>query len=152
MTFDIDCGEVVPGHRLVARGLGRGGVTDWSEWGITVPATGFSFEYEFVPGIPAAEQDNFFDYLFDLEYHPDVDLGAAPPDGGALAPFEGGPAPHGSRGEWPLPDGAVDLRFDIASAQGVPLGGLRVDLAARTAAWTPADDTQATAEPPPTDS
>jgi hypothetical protein len=41
-----------------------------------------------------------------------------PNDAGAIAPFEGGDATHGYRGDWPPPDATV-LTFSLAdSAKG----------------------------------
>ena len=59
MSFDVDCGEQLAGHRLVARGLSDDGLgTGFDESGPEVQL--FSFEYELVPGVPAGRQDDFF--------------------------------------------------------------------------------------------
>lgn len=71
---------------------------------------GFTFEYELVPGVPSQQSDNLFRYLVQIDYDADVELPWEPIDGGALAPFRGGPTTHGSRRDWPLPVGARELR------------------------------------------
>ena len=45
-SFDIDCGELVNGHRFIARGICDQGSDD------DVSAPAFSLEYELVPGVP----------------------------------------------------------------------------------------------------
>ena len=120
LAFDIDCGELVQGHRFIARGICNQGTIDRNDIR-DVPA--FSLEYELVPGVPATEDDNFLRYLVGIEYEADVPLPWEPNDGGALAPFEGGPTTHGSRGNWPLPRSARVLRFVVTGvdpATGFP--------------------------------
>jgi hypothetical protein len=74
-----------------------------------------------------------------------VELPWEPPDGGAIAPFDGGVSTHGSRGSWPLPADARVLTFLLHGInQGdrwprpQPDGALVVDLLDGTAAWRPA--------------
>jgi len=69
LSFDVDCGELIPGHRFVARGLaGRSRLPIPEEWdGDSAEYErmlkfadaggypGFSLEYELVPGVSPAE-------------------------------------------------------------------------------------------------
>jgi hypothetical protein len=71
LEFDVDCGELIPGHRFIARGLGGPLVLpipdywdgDSSEYERMLEFLtaggypGFSLEYELVPGVTAAEQE-----------------------------------------------------------------------------------------------
>jgi hypothetical protein len=73
-----------------------------------------------------------------------------PTDGGAIAPFEGGEATHGSRGDWPLPPDATTLTFtffrtaqDGFSDRENPAGDLVVNLVRGEAVWR-----AKTADPP----
>lgn len=56
-TFDLDCGELVPGHRLIARGLADEGRSSDDFLGGTdnVEQQMIGLEYEPVPGITAEE-------------------------------------------------------------------------------------------------
>ena len=145
MCFDIECGELVPGHRFVARGLSDVGPLDVPEWTKTVADSsvqGFAFEYELVPAVPPHHAQDIFRYLVGISYEADAELPWDPIDGGAIAPFEGGPSTHGSRGDWPLPAGARRLTFTLF---GIPPGSrfpsdtaageLVVDLVLGTAEW-----------------
>jgi hypothetical protein len=161
VEFDVDCGELVAGHRFIARGLGGPSllpVPDYLDGDSAGPertprsATGdgypgFSLEYELVPGVSGAEGKGktFFHFLVSIAYRADVELPWEPHDGGAIAPFDGGDATHGSRGDWPLPPGATVLTFSMAGPdqQGFadaehPAGELVVDLVRGKAAWHPA--------------
>ncbi len=159
LSFDVDCGELLPGHHFIARGLaGRSALPIPDEWDgeeadYEVMLTcveaggypGFSLEYELVPGITALANDrDFFRYLVGISYRADVRLPWEPNDGGTIAPFEGGVATHGSRGDWPLPPDATVLTFVLCAvgADGhvkydEPAGELVVDLARGHAAWCP---------------
>jgi hypothetical protein len=102
----------------------------------------FSLEYELVPGIPASGDDSPLAYLVGIEYEADVPLPWRPNDGGAIAPFEGGPTTHGSRGDWPLPRSARVLRFVLTGVDPAtgfqrvePSGVLTVDLLDASASW-----------------
>jgi hypothetical protein len=64
-----------------------------------------------------------------------VELPRYPNDGGAIAPFEGGDATHGARGDWPLPPDATVLTFSLSAVNPAgfadcsdPAGDLVVDL------------------------
>jgi hypothetical protein len=159
LSFDVDCGELVPGHHFIARGLGGpfrlpipddwdGDVTEHAEMLELLEAggyPGFTLEYELVPGVAAARGgDSLFGYLIGVSYHADVELPWWPNDGGTIAPFEGGDATHGFRGDWPLPPNATVLTFSIGGAgpagtfeEESPAGDLVVDLARGSAAWRP---------------
>jgi hypothetical protein len=159
LVFDVDCGELIAGHHFIARGLGgpfRLPIpADWDgdsaeyeqmlEFEEAGGYPGFSLEYELVPGVEeAGAGGNFFRYLVGVSYNADAELPWSPNDGGAIAPFEGGAATHGSRGDWPLPPGATTLTFSIAGVNpagfadtGNPDGHLVVDLARGEAVWRP---------------
>jgi hypothetical protein len=158
LSFDVDCGELIPGHHFVARGLGGPfHMSTLDHWDGEIPedesqllefeAAGgypaFTLEYELVPGVSAAEASgNFFRYLVGIAYTADVELPWYPNDGGAIAPFEGGAATHGFRGDWPLPPDATILTFSLASPNEDgfadtenPAGDLVVDVVRGQAAW-----------------
>jgi hypothetical protein len=160
LVFDVDCGELVPGHHFIARGLGGPFRTSTLDrWNGEDPPDAqlmaefediggypaFTLEYELVPGVSTAEgEGNFFRFLVDISYHADVELPWYPNDGGAIAAFEGGDATHGFRGDWPLPPDAAVLTFAIAgvNADGFadhenPAGDLVVDVVRGNAAWRP---------------
>jgi hypothetical protein len=147
LSFDINCGELVPGHRFVARGLSDVGPLNVAEWTETVAHSsvqGFALEYELLPGVPSDRSDDIFRYLVGISYKSDVELPWDPADGGAIAPFEGGSSTHGSRGDWPLPIGARRLTFTLFGIppgsrfpSEVPSGELVVDLDLGAAEWRP---------------
>jgi hypothetical protein len=163
LSFDVDCGELTPGHRFVARGLGgpfRASTRDrWSgddpedpqlmaEFEEAGGYPAFTLEYELVPGVAAAEAEGeggFSRFLVEVSCDADVKLPWYPNDGGVIAPFEGGAATHGARGDWPLPPDAAILTFSLTGvgSNGVrhddPAGDLLVDLARGDAIWRPAD-------------
>ena len=102
----------------------------------------FTLEYELVPGVPAEADGDFFSFLVDITYNADVALPWHPNDGGVIAPFEGGGATHGARGDWPLPPDATVLTFTLAGVSEAgfadhtnPAGDLVVDLIQGDAAW-----------------
>lgn len=159
LSFDVDCGELIPGHHFIARGLGgpfrlpihenwdgdsaeHEQMLEFEEAG---GYPGFSLEYELVPGVSAAEAGgDFFRYLVGISYTADVELPWRPTDGGAIAPFEGGDATHGSRGDWPLPPDATVLTFSLAGVNAAgfadndnPAGDLVVDVVRGDAVWRP---------------
>ena len=133
VSFDIDCGFLVAGHRFIARGISDDGLL--SEFtGDPYPC--ISLEYELVPGVESAEAaGNIFPFLVGIEYETDAPLPWVPSDGGAIAPFVGGQSTHGSRGSWPLPREARFLRFTLRGVdeqtgwpREAPDGVLVVDL------------------------
>lgn len=160
LSFDVDCGELIPGHHFIVRGLGGpfrmpicdGMVDDDAEderlrlefGDVGYPA--FTLEYELVPGVSATEAgEDFFRFLVGVCYDADVKLPWYPNDGGVIAPFEGGDATHGARGDWPLPPGAAVLTFSLTGVGtdgfcgNDPAGDLVVDVVRGDARWHPAD-------------
>ena len=140
MSFDIDCGELISGHRFIVRGLADCGTLEFD--GET--AAGISLEYELVPGVASGTGKRVFDYLVGIEYEADVELPWMAVDGGAIAPFAGGATTHGSRGDWPLPIGARVLKFRVTGVDEVTGfqhqeydGVLTVDLQGRSVQWLP---------------
>lgn len=141
ISFDVDCGQLVPGHRFIARGLcDRGSISGPDD---QRACPGFSLEYELVPGISSAHPGRApFAYLVGIHYSADVDLPWTPNDHGAIAPARGGASTHGSRGDWPLPSEARTLRFVLTGIDKAnefqrdePDGVLTVDLHNATAVW-----------------
>ncbi|HUN36050.1 MAG TPA: hypothetical protein VMU95_28970 [Trebonia sp.] len=157
LSFDVDCGELVPGHHFIARGLGgpyrlripedwdgdSGQYEQMLAFEEAGGYPGFSLEYELVPGVgPVESGAALFRYLVGVAYSADVELPWFPADGGAIAPFNGGNATHGSRGDWPLPPDAVILTFSLAAVNAAgftdddhPAGDLVVDVTRGTAVW-----------------
>ncbi|MFI7588550.1 hypothetical protein ACIB24_15885 [Spongisporangium articulatum] len=157
-SFDIDCGELLPGHRFVARGLGGPYELpippDWDgtdgEYERILPFVdrgsypGFSLEYELVPGLPPLDpRDPIFPYLVGVAYAADVTLPWEPTDGGAIASPAGGASTHGSRGDWPLPPDARRLTFSLYPVGDDgrvtwdrAAGDLEVDVRTGSARWT----------------
>jgi hypothetical protein len=127
ITFDVDLGELVSGHHVVARGL------EFAD-------TGTVLHYEFVPGITQAEQHEkgaFFWYW--LVFATD-DCGTRYEDSnsGGFDGRSGGAASHGDRdfgGIVPRKARRLTLRFEPA-AEWSPPGSWRrelvIDLAAAT--------------------
>jgi hypothetical protein len=145
LSFDVDCGELVPGHRLIARGLRSSGLMSCPGWDDSdEEVSAFSFEYELVPGVRADEFRSAFGYIVGIYFDADVPLPWEPSDSGAIAPANGGASTHGSRGDWPLPDGARVLTFTMVAVTPAgwqaeePSGELVVDLVDRSARWVPA--------------
>lgn len=138
-TFDLDCGELVPGHRFIGRGLRDTGLMPAYDDGPDRPS--FSFEYELVPGVREGEFRSAFGYIVGIGYDADVELPWDPNDSGVIAPAEGGTSTHGSRGDWPLPAEAKVLTFTLVAVNTDgwqvenPAGELVVDLAEGTATW-----------------
>jgi hypothetical protein len=63
-AFDIDCGELVAGHRFIARGLADGGTIESD--GQSAPV--FSLEYELIPGVPPlTDPSRMFQYLVHVD-------------------------------------------------------------------------------------
>ncbi|MGA2307272.1 MAG: hypothetical protein ABSH29_24240 [Acidimicrobiales bacterium] len=134
VSFDIDCGYLVAGHRFIARGIADDGlITGENE----EPYPGFSFEYELAPGVESVEEagEGIGPFLVGIEYQADVALPWTPADGGTIAPFVGGPTTRGTRGSWPLPRDASLLKFVLYGLDAgsrwpreTPDGVLTVDL------------------------
>jgi hypothetical protein len=149
LAFDVDCGELARGHRVIARGLTYEGrstddLTSGDQSGHQeLPMV--SLAYEVVPGLTAAEAA----FQIEATYTTDVPLPWST-SGAGFGPrstdeYAGGPATRGAAGPWPLPEGARHLHFMLhrAGSQGAPdrrLGSLDVDLTTGTALWAPAED------------
>jgi hypothetical protein len=108
VRFDVDLGELVDGHHVVARGL---------EFGVT----GTLLHYEFVPGVPSNRPMRERVGLQQWSLHTEDSAGTtySDPNGGAFA-GRGGPAPtHGERdlGGHTAPT-ATWLRLEISPALG----------------------------------
>lgn len=91
LSFDVDGGAFVAGHRFIAHGLADVGQLNAPDWGVRAAepsVQGFSLEYEIVPGVPAQQADIMFAFLVPIRYEADVDLRWDPVDGGAIAPFQ----------------------------------------------------------------
>jgi hypothetical protein len=143
VSFDIDCGELVPGHHFVARGLSPSVIRNLKEDSHgQVPVV--DFLYDFVPGLTEDEEEGgFFPYLVQFEYAADRPLPWEESGGGATGPSEGGASTPGFEGPWPIPDGAQLLMFDLTGfdkdtrvENDEPDGTLTVNLATKTAVWT----------------
>lgn len=141
ISFDIDCGELVRGHRFIARGLSDDGTLRLHNGGV---CRLFSLEYELVPGVTADEAQEpsaFFQFIVGITYSADTPIPWEPVDSGALAPFEGGGSTHGTRGSYPLPRDARFLSFQLHEADASPMaasfGTLVVDMLERRAQWVP---------------
>ena len=159
LVFDVDCGELIPGHRFIARGLGgplrvdipadwHGDAAQDEQLREFQEAGGYpacTLEYELVPGVRAAEAGgDFYRYVVGIFYSADVDLPWDPSESGEIGPFEGGDATHGSEGDWLLPPAATTLTFALVSpdSDGVAdsansAGELVIDLVRGDAAWRP---------------
>lgn len=142
LSFNVDCGYLLPGHRFIARGICDDGLVE-QLIGEAYPC--MSLEYELVPGVESAEAVNGIGpLLVGIEFEADVPLPWEPADGGAIAPFVGGASTHGSRGSWPLPRDAGSLRFTLYGVdegsrwpREAPDGVLIVDLQTAEAEFQP---------------
>lgn len=105
LVFDADLGDLIDGHRVIARGLER-------DPGV--------LHYVFVPGLTedeVAEKGPFFWY-WTPQAEDDAGTGYAGGDGGALS-TRGGPESHGTRDLGaPVPASARVLRLTFAPAPG----------------------------------
>ncbi|RBQ15444.1 hypothetical protein DP939_35740 [Spongiactinospora rosea] len=105
--LDIDLGELVPGHRVVARGL-------------ELAAEGAMLHYEFVPGIDHEEEQSkgLFFWYWTLSASDDAGTEYAGNDSGAFA-SGGGEATHGVRDLGGAVPGTADrLLLGFAPAEG----------------------------------
>ncbi|MFI6742876.1 hypothetical protein ACIBI9_59145 [Nonomuraea sp. NPDC050451] len=107
VVFDIDLGELVEGHHVVARGLEISG------------ADGV-LHYEFVPGVRQHELETKGPFFWYWMLSAEDDLGTPYRDdnGGAFDP-EGEAAAHGTRDlGGPVPRSARRLRLNFRPAEG----------------------------------
>jgi len=157
ISFDVDCGELIPGHRFIARGLvdeGRsaddltsGDQTSHQELQMV------SLAYELVPGVTAdAAEGAGAKFVVEATYATDVALpwttGGSGFGPGSIDVYAGGASTGGASGPWPLPDDAARLQFTLYAvgprtldAQYRLSGTLEVDLPTRSARWTPVNQT-----------
>ncbi|NAZ83870.1 hypothetical protein GTR02_18835 [Kineococcus sp. R8] len=157
-TFDLDCGELIPGHRLIARGLADEGRSkdDFRGGTDNIEQQMIGLEYELVPGITAEEAAaaGVRDLIVDAGYSVDVPLVWSTGDerSGPSSQWKptGGPSSAGQFGPHPLPAGAGRVRFTLhpVTAEGIaaghpygapePAGQVVIELGAGTARWDPA--------------
>lgn len=107
IVFDIDLGELLEGHHVVARGLEISGV-------------GGVLHYEFVPGLRQHEIDLKGPFFWYWTLSAEDDLGTPYRDdnGGAFDP-DGKTAAHGTRYlGGPVPGSARRLRVNFTPAEG----------------------------------
>ncbi len=103
IVFDVDLGELVRGHHVVARGITFGRATEPE------------LHYEFVPGMDLGEGQRAFDWYWMMYASDDVGTGYADFNGGAFDPEGDGAASHGTRdigGEIPPEASRLTLRFE----------------------------------------
>jgi hypothetical protein len=120
LSFDVDIGELVRGHRVIARG-------------ICLHGGGLVLQYEIAPGITARMwRRGIPALLFSVAYGTDAGADDEESGMGAIAPGEGGATTHGSR-SFPLPpDGARLAWFEFFAAsddrRDQPVSKMTVDL------------------------
>jgi hypothetical protein len=104
LSFDVDVGELVRRHRVIARG-------------ICLHGGGLVLQYEIAPGIKARMwRRGVRALLFSVACGTDAGTDVKEPGLGAIAPGEGGATTHGSR-SFPLPpDGARVVWFEFFAA------------------------------------
>jgi hypothetical protein len=156
ISFEIDCGPLIPGHRVRVTGLADHGVSrnDLTSHEQEVACDMVALEYDVVPGVRPDEVTDGFDEAFMLGcgYFADVDLPWTTVGAGGLGPgeievFSGGERTHGALGPWPVPAGARTLTFVLyrppaaegATADSVA-GAVVIDLTTQRARWAPAGD------------
>jgi hypothetical protein len=154
ISFEIDCGTLVAGHRVSLTGLSDHGFSrsDLAGGEHEVACQMVSLEYDLLPGVRIEEAADGFDERFILQaaYHADVDLPWSTAGVGGLGPkeiefFAGGDRTHGALGPWPVPAGAGTLTFVLHrpptsyhDAVDRVAGKVVIDLAAGVAEWIPA--------------
>ena len=128
IAFDVDLGELVKGHHVVARGIELGLATTGA---VDALEREPQLHYEFVPGIEEHEQDaDRFFWYWTLRVSDDVATHYRDDDSGVRAPSAGGAATHGARDLGPpIPATAsrLVLRFE-PPARFEPPGGYRHEL------------------------
>jgi hypothetical protein len=151
IEFTIDCGELIPGHRVVLTGLSDNGRSrsDLTSREQEIACPLVSLEYALVPGVhPDEVVDGFTEGFMPLAgCHADVQApwttagfnGIGP---GGIEVFAGGERTNGTLGPWPAPDGARRLTFVLhrpPRTQADPhtpiVGTVVVDLVEGTAEW-----------------
>jgi hypothetical protein len=141
-SFNVDCGLLAPPFRFIAAGLSSAGWTirlgqryrrTFLHYRLISPVSGA--ENESAPAAPIT-------FNADIACVPDVAVPQVATDGRSLKHSVGRGIVVGSRGPWPIADGATAMNFLITAQappgsrrQLPPAGSLRVDLRSGTAAW-----------------
>lgn len=155
VSFDVECADLFPGHRVVARGLVDAGrsaddLTSRDQTGHE-ECQMVSLSYELVPGVTreeAARRAEGVPFTVDATCGADVPLawstGGSGPDGspgpcGTESYDEvvwGGASTLGELGPWPVPEGARLLTFWLFSVDAERAAGtVIVDLVTGGARW-----------------
>ncbi|MFN7151017.1 MAG: hypothetical protein ACK4V6_16255 [Microthrixaceae bacterium] len=161
---EIDCGEVLPGHRLIARGLRDDGYSDDDNNGDFMhhhegkPVHRVvSVVYALVPGLSEPEDDVSLDVdaTVVLDPAPDPEVwGSVLTLGGERDARPGGSETAGAFGPFVFPEATerviVRLSRITVARSGAPfpaqaaderrLGALEVDMSSGAAHWEPADE------------
>lgn len=161
VPLDVDCGEVVPGHRLVVRGLRDDGYSDDADKsdymghyeGKPVRRV-VSLVYALIPGLSAGEHQGHLDIDVTVTLDPQPDpvvWGPVLSMGGERDARAGRAETVGAFGPFVLPEETTRLVATVAqialSRSGEPspptrgagdLGTVEVDLVSGAAHWTPA--------------
>ncbi len=157
VSFDVDCGELVPGHHFIARGLSDQGFSrdDFTD---SDPAGREEYrmtclEYELVPGLTPEEVAaghvgyQAIDAAYAADVPPSWDTGDSRSGPGSLYKATGGPSTEGQCGPHPLPQEAQRVSFTLfpITREGIakgrraavdePAGTLAIDLIAKSAVW-----------------
>jgi hypothetical protein len=131
VVFDLDLGEVIEGHHVVARGICFGGPIRQRGRGPAVAGTGeaelaeSALHYEFVPGLTPARTSGqgVFDCLWQLSASDDAGTEYNPNATGAFDPAGGGPASRGIRnlgGHVPPHASRLTIQFEPPSGWTPP--------------------------------
>ena len=156
LTFDLDCGELVPGHHFVATGFARRGSaadrlhSDYvrSTFGLDTDDPVFALEYRLVAVEPvrgsAIEERPLREVTVEAGFTELDEAGNALLTADSSAGAIGFPADApagGELGPWPVRPGTRSVVVALALPRGVaphgrPVGDLRLDLAGGTATWT----------------
>lgn len=125
LAFDVDCGEAIPGHRLLAKGLRKDGYSDdgmhsdYSHHYQGKPVHRMvSLEYALVPGLSAQQLDGSrrdVDAVVTLDPPADPDhwdTRLAP--GGWRDAIPGRPETTGAFGPFVLPEGTKRIEIELS--------------------------------------
>ena len=158
-NFDVDCGDVLPGHRLVATGLRIDGSSDddnhadYSEHRSGKPVHAMaSLTYVVTPALPADLGGRDVDVRVRLTPPADADFWpAVTSPGGEREEIPGAARTRGAFGPFILPSTtrlvvaelsnvavAVGRNAEMDAHPPRTLGALTIELGAGAATWTPA--------------